>query len=115
MKNLVGIAVLLAFFVGCANPKQSAYRVVGTTANTVDSAMKGWGDYVKAGYAKAEEEVKVKAAYEKYQKSMLVAKAFINSYIDNEANENKLRVMVDAISSSSSELVSLINSFIQTK
>jgi len=58
---------------GCnTTPQQATYRAAGTTVTTVDAAMTAWGDYVKQFHPAATDELKVKAAFEKYQAAMLV-------------------------------------------
>lgn len=68
--------VLLAAFLavsltGCnSTPQQVSYRTAGTTVVSVDHAMTAWGDYVAAKHPPADQEAKVKAAYERYQSAM---------------------------------------------
>ena len=65
---------LAGLMVGCAGtPGRIAYNTVAAPAVTVDVAMTAWGDYVAQFHPPAATELKVKAAYELYQKTELVA------------------------------------------
>lgn len=75
------IATALASFlalgtVGCqtVTPEQAAYRTLGTIAQSVDSGMKAFGEWVALGKATAADVEKAKALYTKYQAAMRVAK-----------------------------------------
>src|ERR1035441_6628878 len=66
---LAGVA-----FNGCTStPARSAYNVVAAPAVAVDTAMTMWGDYVAQYHPSAIAEMKVKAAFEKYQACELLA------------------------------------------
>lgn len=71
---LAWLAVLGLGATGCETQNASG-RLLASTAITVDSAMQGWGEYVRAGQATAKDEAVVKAAYVKYQACMGAAKA----------------------------------------
>jgi len=64
----------LLFGAGCAaTPKQIAYRTAGTTIVSVETTMQGWNVYVGTNHPGPKVEAQVKAAYEKYQASMIAA------------------------------------------
>jgi hypothetical protein len=105
------LSLLLISFLGCASANKNAYRVVGTTVITVDAAMHGWSGWVSAGKATIADELKVKAAYERYQAAIrLVAGVERSGSIatkfqwDNAAN---------AVATSAGDLVLIINMFIK--
>jgi hypothetical protein len=58
---------------GCATTNQDG-RMLASVAVSVESAMEGWGEWVKAGQATAQDEARVKEAYEDYQAAMRAAK-----------------------------------------
>jgi len=62
--SLIAPFVLAGLLVGCASVETTSYRALGTTAVLVDGAMNGWGDYVRSGQAKPEQEQRVRTAYE---------------------------------------------------
>jgi hypothetical protein len=65
---------LAGVMVGCAGtPARIAFSTVAAPAATVDVAMAAWGDYVAQFHPPAATELKVKNAYELYQKTELVA------------------------------------------
>lgn len=87
----VGTAFLL---VACASLETNAYRVVGSTAVSVDLAMQGWGDWVRQGKATPEDEARVRAVYEKYQASMRAANRAVLAYHNNK-NKAELERALD--------------------
>jgi len=101
MKQLVSLLALVVFLVGCntVSPEAAAYKSIGVIATTVDASMLGWGDYVKAGLAKPNEEAKVKEVYQKYQASMLVAKVGVLTYVDNKEQKDSSDCVDDYLSS----------------
>jgi hypothetical protein len=81
-------------------------------AVTVDAAMNGWGDYVRAGKATAADEEAVKSAYEKYQAAMRTARAITHSYLDSGAVDSApLIEAIRALDGAKTELLALINLF----
>lgn len=65
---------LAGVMVGCSGtPARIAYNTVAAPAITVDQAMTAWGDYVAQFHPSVATELKVKAAFETYQKAELVA------------------------------------------
>ncbi len=100
---------------GCASLDTNAYKTIGTTANLVDGAMRGWGDYVRAGRATPDDESRVRAAYEKYQAAMRAARAAVNTYHTAPDNEVPLQTALSALSSASGEIVNLIGVIVPEK
>ena len=66
-------ALSLVLLVGCADLPKNAYKATGTVVVTVDTAMTVWGDYVHVQHPPVEQELQVKAAFQKYQAAALVA------------------------------------------
>lgn len=66
---LFGIALAgLITTEGC----KTAYKATSASYIAVDTAMKVWGDYVAQKHPSQAQELAVKAAYEKYQASVVV-------------------------------------------
>jgi hypothetical protein len=113
-RTWIVLCFVLALLTGCANWKQAAYKGTGTVVITADAAMKAWASYVAAGQAKAEQEVKVKAAYEKYQRAALTLIAAGKSATAN-GNRAPFDIAVAASSAAQSDLVALVQSFLPSK
>ncbi len=80
----LGLAGLVA---GCGStPSRVAYNTVDTPAIAVDSAMRAWGDYVAKYHPPAATELKVKAAFERYQRAELLAIDAAQAYAEVSAN-----------------------------
>src|SRR5262245_43779951 len=74
-----GLFAIVTLF-GCAttpNWQDSYGKILATTAQTVDAAMKGWAMYVVTGNPPADQQAKVKTAYQEYQAAFDVA---LNAY-----------------------------------
>lgn len=113
-QTFVPIAVLLAFFVflaGCATTETNAYKVIGTTANTVEAARKGWNDWIRAGKDKPGERAQAQAVYAKYQAAMKVAEAAVTSYRLNPADTTALNAALNALDASKNEIINLFATF----
>jgi len=80
--------------VSCSSWKSTTHKTVGTVAISGDAAMKTWAAYVHSGKATAEQEAKVKLAYERYQASM-------NAVIDvgKSATTSTNKVAIEIIAS----------------
>jgi len=106
---LLVAAVAIAAGPGCATTNQAG-RTLASVAITVDHAMEGWGAYVAAGQATAEEEGAVKGAYEKYQLAMKVASGAYQSAQVTKDLQPWERARV-ALEGSQEDLLALIESF----
>lgn len=116
-KHLVAFVSMLALgFViaacapstGCQNPERTAYQSTGVVVLSVDAAMNGWGDYVRAGKASAEDEAKVKAAYLKYQEIVRTQRSLVLSSINRPDNESAFFTAMNAIDTARIDLINLI-------
>lgn len=114
MKTIVVLLSVLALLTGCANWKQAGYKGTGTVVITVEAAMKAWAGYVAAGQAKPEQEVKVKAAYEKYQKAALVV-IDAGQAATKTGNRGAFDVAVSVAAATQADLVGLVQSFLPQK
>lgn len=105
---LLGFACLA--LPACKNLETTAYRTIGATAISVDGAMSGWGDYVRAGLAKPSEEAAVKAAYEKYQAAMQVLKIAVRNVKESPSanGEAQLDRVLRTVSATAGELVTVV-------
>lgn len=112
MKRLLPL-LLLAFLVGCAtNWQTTAGKALGTTAQTVDAAMKGWATYAVAAKLTDAQQAPVKAAYAQYQAAMNTALVAYGSAVS--ANDQTLAGQASAaLVASQQTLVSLIASLTQ--
>jgi|GEM_PF-1378119 len=108
---------LAGVIVGCAGtPARIAYNTVAAPAITVDQAMKAWGDYVGQFHPPVATELKVKAAFERYQATELLAidaaKAFADLSASGNTNSLGARVQAELTSQAAStaltDLVSLL-------
>ncbi len=106
---MLTLAVTLLF--GCASTERAAYKSIGTVAISVDAGMKAWAQYVVDGKSTAEQEVKVKAGYVKYQAAMRVAEAAIRAYKADPNTRTFMETAVDVASASASELIELVHLF----
>jgi len=112
MKYLFSLVTFGAFLlVGCANLETVAYKTIGTTAVTVDGAMKGWGDWVRAGKATPRDEVVVKSAYSKYQASISTLKQAVIAAKSAPEGQASLETALQATEAAAGELVLLISTF----
>lgn len=71
--NLLGI-------VACASAQRTTYVTLGTTANVVEAARKGYDDLYQAGKITPEFDAQVLVAYTKYQQSMNAALSAFKAY-----------------------------------
>lgn len=107
--------LLLAALLGCATPEQGAYRVIGSIVVTVDGTMNGWGDYVRAGLSTPDEEAQVKAAYERYQATMRLARVTIATANAQPDGSSKIDTALATIQASSGQLIAIIQQLLQPK
>ena len=111
MKKLYSalIAALMIFAVGCATLETNSYRVIGTTAASVDGAMNAWGDWVRAGQATDAQQAKVRQAYETYQDSMAIAEIAVGRYrAGMDSQRTGLDIALDVLAGSATRLIALV-------
>jgi len=107
MKKLLPL-LLLVLFVSCAtSPETVAYRTIATTAVSVDSAMRGWGDWVKSGKASVSSEDSVRTVYESYQVAMTAMQTSINAFRLG-ANRNIINKASASLSASADAVIEII-------
>lgn len=95
---------------GCANAERTAYVSTGVVIVTVDQAMNGWGDYVRAGKASAGDEAKVKAAYQKYQAAIFALEPAVLAAVNAPDKQAALTTAFNAIDAAKINLINLIQS-----
>lgn len=97
-QNLVVLGLLaLILCSSCATFETNAYRAVAATASTVDAAMNGWGDWVRAGKATTADEDAVRDAYEMYQAAMRSARRQVAQYSAGVVDRSSLETALDAM------------------
>lgn len=109
---LLAVLLPIAALSGCSTPERTAYRSLGTIAVTVDGAMNGWGEYVRAGRATGADQAKVRSAYERYQSAMRIAEQAQLAAAAAPDNQSSYVTAVSAVSAAADEIVALIHSFI---
>ena len=79
-KTILVLAAIVALFTasftftGCqSSPQTTAYQSAGSLSAAVPVAMSAWDAYVKAGLSTTNQEIAVRADYEKYQAAFAVA------------------------------------------
>lgn len=75
MKTILSILLILSAvaFGGChTTPQQAAYQAAGTTAVTVEAALKAYDVIAAQGLTTPAQNAQVKAAYQKYQAAFAV-------------------------------------------
>ena len=103
------IACLSLAFTGCKSPEQGAYRTIGSIAQTVDVAMKTYGDLYRAGLVTTDDQVRVRAAYSSYQATMKIARAVVFTAKDSPENQSAYITAIDSVAAASGELIALIH------
>lgn len=96
----------LLFLLGCASLETNAYRTIGSTAVTVDTAMQGFADATVRGLTTPEQQMNVKAAYNRYQEAMRVAKGSVTIYRTTK-DQNQLTAALDAVAIASAHIIDL--------
>ena len=106
---LLGSLIIAGFLQGCTSPPaRIAYNTVAAPAVSVDAAMTLWGDYVAQYHPTAATELKVKAAFERYQKAELLAIDAAQAYaaLSASASTNSVAQAARLNSLASSQLAS---------
>lgn len=94
---------------GCKTADTVAYRTIGSAVQLVDTTMKVWGEYVRAGFATEADEARVKAAYQKYQLYMSSLKDSIEQYKQGFQSKEQLQEATAKASSSAESIITIIN------
>jgi hypothetical protein len=112
LKRAISLTLAVWFLVitmGCRTPEQGAYRTLGTLATVVDTTMLTYGDAFRAGLITPEEQLKVRDAYEHYQRSMRIARAAVTTVKVSPEGESRLNTALTAVEAASSDLITLIH------
>lgn len=109
MNRLLSPLLLLVLLLSaCSTFENNAYKVIGSTAVTVDAARKGWNDYAMRGLATRQQVAEVADYYAKYQSAMLVAQRAVAGYkVSN--NQDELSRALDGLSNASGDIIKVIN------
>lgn len=109
MRKLInsGMLALLALSMACVSLETNAYKVIGATAVTVDAAMNGWGDFVRAGKASNDDQAVVRSSYEKYQKAMSASRTAVATYRVNK-DKTALNLALDILDATKNDLIDAI-------
>lgn len=73
--------------------------------------MKAWARYVASGAAKPEQEAKVRAAYETYQKAALTV-IDAGKVATTSGDQSALQIVVASAAAAQADLVTLVTSFL---
>lgn len=75
--------VVLAFALwlpACSTLETNTYRTLGVITHTVDAAMNGFGDAVRAGKATDKQQASVRSLYQQYQDALGIAEKAVAAY-----------------------------------
>lgn len=101
------LLVPAATLTGCAgSPKP--FQAVSVTVITVDSAMTAWGKYVAQYKPSEADEMKVKAAHEKYQASMIVVADAGKAYSEGTGPQGSLDIAIANSAVALGDLIALL-------
>lgn len=110
MKNyLLTLSLVASLLIGCATWQDSAGKTLATTAQTVDSAMKGWALYAVRVNPPVTEQIKVRSAYGQYTNSFDVALKAYNLAVLT-TNQNVWQASSSVLTASQTALLSLLAS-----
>lgn len=112
---LIGLLGLMILVCGCKSPQVVAYRAVGSTAISVNTALKIYGDFYKQGKSSDEEREKIKAIYEKYQAACRVAEKMQKTITANSDSVTSYQLILLTIEATSKELIDTINTLVNKK
>lgn len=94
MKQLLSFCLAAVMFLAVAcqttSLEQTAYRTLGTTEATVNSAMMAWGDWVRAGYATDQDQARVRQALDVYMQVMARLQKVIGQYYEGKATKDEV-------------------------
>jgi len=111
MKNLAPLVLLLAFLVGCSTTWEDTNgKLLVTTAQSVDSVMKGWATYVVILDPPESQQNRVKAAYQKYQTAFEASRKAYNVAATTK-DQSVFERTSAALRASSKDLIALVQSF----
>lgn len=117
MKPALQIPIVLVaflFLTACANLERNSYRTIGSIVVAVDTAMNGWGEYVRAGKAKPDEEAIVRQMYGRYQTTMKVAESALTAY-QKSPDASQLQRALNAASAAAEDLVVWIYEYVPSE
>jgi len=111
IKFLSLVACVSLLLCGCTTTWQdSAGKVLATTAQTVDSAMKGWATYVVINKVPEDKQLVVRDSYAKYQTAFETARLAYNAAVINK-DQSVWAQASNALAASKSNLLILVQQF----
>jgi len=116
MRHVIALLTLVFLVAGCGSvsPQKATFRATGTTVIAVETAMKGWFVYVKAGKATPSDEAHVRDAYSKYQTSMH-AVIDLAKTATTITNQTSLDLVITSAAAAQAHLIEAITQFIPPK
>lgn len=110
---IASLTVMLVFNPGCKSPGRTIHATATATVEAVDLYMADYSQRVSTGQVGIEQEAKVKAAWEKYQKASLASEAIIKLYIgasksDSPDIKGKMSDAVKQLDTMRTELITLL-------
>jgi hypothetical protein len=118
IKWAVALMALLSIsdLTGCkTSPQTSAYKAEGVIITTVDTGMRAWASYVRAGKATQAQVDTVKAMYKRYYDAQQVAKFALKKAVTSKNPQDipGAQVANDAVANAQTSLLILLNSLIK--
>lgn len=107
MFKLITSLTLLILLTACATVETNAYRVIGTTANTVDVGMKAWADQVVRRNIPLESQRQVRDAYRQYQMVMMTTSNAV-AIFRTTGDKNQLSGALNSLSYVSATLINVL-------
>lgn len=106
------VALMLSF--GCTSVERTAYITTGSVIATVDAAMNGWGDAVRAGKTTPEQENRVRKLYAEYQDALQIERKLITAYKQTQ-DKDSLRKANTQLRSAAVALIEVVEYVIEPK
>lgn len=111
MRTMQWITVLVVgLLCGCGSLTETVYHTSGTAHVTARTALLGWNDYLATHEVSEAAELRVKAAYEKYQAAQiaLLSAAIVWEDAQNPDNEARLEQATASAGEALAALVKLV-------
>lgn len=118
MKTLTSFPVVALLFSlwlpACSTLETNTYRTLGVITHTVDAAMNGFGDAVRAGKTTDAQQASVRSLYGQYQNALGIAEKAVSAYRVS-SDKTALKQAISTLSAVSAELIAFITEIIQAK
>ena len=100
-------ALLSGGVTGCQSENRAAYVATGSVIVTVDAAMSAWGDYVRAGKATRDDQIRVRDIYLKYQAAIAIERDAVLA-AQATKDDGALRQALAVVAASQSDVIALV-------